>query len=41
LKFLRCKPSQVPSGISGKVAIIGAGTAASAQLACSGARVTR
>jgi len=43
LKFLRCKPSQVPSGVSGKVAIIGAGTAglgAAGVLRCKGYQVT-
>ncbi|MFP3286769.1 MAG: FAD-dependent oxidoreductase [Acidilobus sp.] len=43
MKFLRCKPSQVPSGVSGKVAIIGAGTAglgAAGVLRCKGYQVT-
>lgn len=43
MKFLRCKPNQVPTGVGKKVAIIGAGTAglgAAGVLRCKGYQVT-
>ncbi|PMP60469.1 MAG: glutamate synthase [Caldisphaera sp.] len=43
MKFLRCKPEQVPTGVGKKVAIIGAGTAglgAAGILRCKGYQVT-